>query len=82
MRKYYMSLRNNDRDGMSDAAEEIAEFNTEVPEGLIITPDTLERSIRSHTSRTEEAAQYGGMSYNKNFRATVDELMREYESGW
>jgi hypothetical protein len=77
LRKMYMAYRMGDYEDYQDAMKEIMEFNRRYAGSkVVITPDTLKKSIDRH--RTTSVEMYNGITISPNLRS----LLIEHRNEW
>jgi len=78
LNKYDMARRAGDSDLMTEALEEIGEYNEKRKDPKAkITQDTLNRSVRAREAAERDSVN--GVRFNKNLRTEIDDLLEEYE---
>jgi hypothetical protein len=77
LRKMYMAYRMGDYEGYQDALKEIMKFNRRYAGSkVVITPDTLKKSIDRHQSTS--ATMHNGITLTPNLRS----LLIEHRNEW
>ena len=76
LKKYYLAKRFGDREGAQKAAREMIEFNktraAKIDPKLLITPETIERSMKAH-ERTTNVRMHNGVTLSPYFQRAVKE---------
>ena len=76
LKKYYLAKRFGDREGAQKAARQMIEFNetraAQIDPKLLITPETIERSMKAH-ERTTNVRMHNGVTLSPYFQRAVKE---------
>jgi len=76
LKRYYIAMRFGDFDEADLVRDQMDEFNEEeityIDPKLVITPDTIERSMRRHL--TTETKMHNGVLLSPYMKAAVDDV--------